>query len=74
TGGGLLCEPENPADLAAKLRQYLLAPELIETHGRQGRQAIHASYAAPRMAQQHVDLYRQVLQPASSSQPVAEQA
>ena len=74
TGGGLLCEPENPADLAAKLRHYILAPDLIETHGRQGRQAIDASYSARQMAQQHVDLYRHFLQPISSDQPVIEPA
>ena len=72
TSGGLLCEPENPADLAAKLREYILAPELCAEHGRRGRQAIHASYAASQMARQHVDLYRHILQGAASTQPIAE--
>ena len=28
TGGGLLCEPNNPADLAAKLREFIVNPAL----------------------------------------------
>ena len=64
TGGGLLCEPENPTDLAARLRDYILNPSLIDQHGRQGRQAIHAHYTAQLMAVEHRDLYRQLCQTA----------
>jgi glycosyltransferase involved in cell wall biosynthesis len=60
TGGGLLCEPENPADLAAKLRQYIANPALIDQHGRRGREIIHAHYTASRMAQEHRELYRRL--------------
>jgi glycosyltransferase involved in cell wall biosynthesis len=60
TGGGLLCDPEDVADLAAKLREYVMAPSLIEEHGRRGREAIHAHYTAPQMAQEHRELYRRV--------------
>ena len=53
TGGGLLCEPENPADLAAKLREFVLNPALVDDHGRQGREAIFQHYSAAQMAAQH---------------------
>ncbi|HZZ30099.1 MAG TPA: glycosyltransferase family 4 protein [Pirellulales bacterium] len=60
TGGGLLCEAENPADLAAKLREYVLNPALAADHGRRGREVIHTHYTAAQMAQEHRSLYRQV--------------
>ncbi len=60
TGGGLLCEPENPADLAAKLREYILAPSLAAEHGQRGREIIHRYYTAEQMAQEHRELYRRV--------------
>jgi glycosyltransferase involved in cell wall biosynthesis len=67
TGGGLLCEPENPADLAAKLRQFILSPTMIDDHGARGRQAIHAHYTAERMAHEHRHLYRRVRAVAGTS-------
>jgi glycosyltransferase involved in cell wall biosynthesis len=60
TGGGLLCEPENPVDLAAKLREYIVNPTLVDDHGRRGREVIHAHYTALRMAREHRQLYRRV--------------
>ena len=53
TGGGLLCEPENPTDLAAKLRELVINPALVEQLGRQGREAIFQHYSAAQMATQH---------------------
>jgi glycosyltransferase involved in cell wall biosynthesis len=61
TGGGLLCEPDSPADLAAKLREYIVDPTLREQHGRRGHEAIHTHYSAAEMAQRHSELYRRVL-------------
>jgi glycosyltransferase involved in cell wall biosynthesis len=60
TGGGLLCAPENPTDLAAKLREYILAPSLAAEHGQRGREIIHRHYTAQQMAQEHRELYRRV--------------
>jgi glycosyltransferase involved in cell wall biosynthesis len=60
TGGGQLCEPENPVDLAAKLRHYILDSALVDEHGRRGRAIIHAQYTARQMAQEHRQLYRRV--------------
>jgi glycosyltransferase involved in cell wall biosynthesis len=60
TGGGISCTPDDPADLAAKLRQLILNPLVTAEHGRRGRQAIHTHHTAGRMAQSHRDLYRRV--------------
>jgi glycosyltransferase involved in cell wall biosynthesis len=60
TGGGLLCEPENPADLAARLREYILAPALVDEHGRRAREIIHTQYTAAKMALEHRQLYRRI--------------
>jgi glycosyltransferase involved in cell wall biosynthesis len=61
SGGGLLCEPENPADLAAKLREFIINPALVDQLGRQGREAIFQHYSAAQMAAGHRALYRRVL-------------
>ncbi len=61
TSGGLLCEPNNPADLAAKLRQFIVDRTLIDEHGRRGHAAIHTHYSAADMARQHRELYRRVV-------------
>jgi glycosyltransferase involved in cell wall biosynthesis len=64
TGGGLLFEPEDVAGLADQLRQYILAPSLIDDHGQHGRAVIHAHYTASQMAEEHRSLYRRVIVPA----------
>jgi glycosyltransferase involved in cell wall biosynthesis len=60
TGAGLLCEPENPADMAAKLREYVAAPTLVDEHGSNGKRAIFMHYSAARMAEEHRSLYRRL--------------
>ncbi len=62
TGGGLLCDANHPADLAAKLRQFIVDPALVGELGRRGREAILAHYSAQQMAQEHRRLYRRVVQ------------
>jgi len=62
TGGGLLCQPLDPTDLAAKLAELLLNPTRREQLGRMGQQAIHARYQAETMARATLALYRQLIQ------------
>jgi glycosyltransferase involved in cell wall biosynthesis len=72
TGGGLLHEPRDAADLAAKLAKLLLNPRQAREHGLAGQQAIHARYHAAQMAQKTLDLYRRLVATAdlaSESQP-----
>jgi glycosyltransferase involved in cell wall biosynthesis len=60
TGGGLLCEPNNPADMAAKLRDFIRNPALAAEYGRRGREAILSHYSADQMARKHRELYRRL--------------
>ncbi|WP_439629643.1 glycosyltransferase family 4 protein [Gemmata sp.] len=50
TGGGLLVEPENPAALAAGLRQMLDDHELRDRCGRAGEAAVRERFTAATMA------------------------
>ncbi len=68
TGGGLLFEPNNPADLAAKLREFISNPALARECGRRGRDAMLAHYSAQQMAQEHRKVYRRVARTAAGQQ------
>jgi glycosyltransferase involved in cell wall biosynthesis len=52
TGGGLLVEPNDPAALAAGLRQLLDDPALRDRHGRAGEQAVRERFTAEVMAKE----------------------
>ena len=60
TGGGLLCEPQNTADLAAKLAELLTDTGRGDRIGEAGQRVIYDRYHAERMAQQTRDLYRRL--------------
>jgi glycosyltransferase involved in cell wall biosynthesis len=61
TGGGLLCEPDNPADLAAVLRRMIQDRELASECGRRAQQAVHQRYNAQVMAQRTIAWYQAVV-------------
>jgi glycosyltransferase involved in cell wall biosynthesis len=61
TGGGLLHEPENPADLADKLAILLRDPQQRHALAEQGQKAVFEHFSAERMAQETMDVYRKVL-------------
>lgn len=50
TGGGLLCAPDDPAALAAALRQVLLDPPAARRMGEAGRQAVLTDFSTDMMA------------------------
>ena len=58
TGGGLLCRPHDPADLAEKLAQLLRDSVHAAELGLRGQRAIMDRYHARRMAELTRDLYR----------------
>jgi glycosyltransferase involved in cell wall biosynthesis len=58
TGGGLLCRPDDPADLAAVLTRFIVEPELGPELGRRAQQAVRERYQARHMARQTIELYR----------------
>lgn len=60
TGGGLLCEPENPSSLAACLRELLLDPERLGDLGRAGREKVLARFSVQRMVEDMTRIYQEV--------------
>jgi glycosyltransferase involved in cell wall biosynthesis len=59
TGGGLLVEPDDPADLARGLRQLLDDRARADELGRRGQEAVHGRFHAERMAQETAVVYAQ---------------
>jgi glycosyltransferase involved in cell wall biosynthesis len=61
TGGGILCEPGNPASLAAALKRMILDPDFAAQCGRRAQQIVHALYNSEVMAQRMIELYESLL-------------
>jgi len=61
TGGGLLCRPHDPDDLADKLAELLSDPIRGTQLGLAGQQAIEDRYHAAAMARQTLELYRRLV-------------
>jgi glycosyltransferase involved in cell wall biosynthesis len=75
TGGGVLCEPENPRSLADKLRELVRDPALADELGLRGQAAVRERFTAETMAAAHRDFYRRVVHgPAVGVQAVGVQA
>jgi len=60
TGGGLLCEPHNGANLAEKLAELLQNPQRARKLGLAGQQAIRDRYHAEVMARRTLSLYEEL--------------
>ena len=65
TGGGLLCRPHDPRDLADKLAELLNDPVRAAQLGLTGQQAIQDRYHAAAMARQTLELYHRLIASAS---------
>ena len=57
TGGGLLHQPHDSADLASKLRHLLTNPREATQLGQRGHETVSSRYTAEKMAQQTAELY-----------------
>jgi len=62
TGGGLLHEPNDAADLALRLAEILEAVDLRRELGDRGRQAVFERFSAAHMAAGTREVYRRVLE------------
>jgi glycosyltransferase involved in cell wall biosynthesis len=60
TGGGLLCRPHDPADLAEKIAELLSDTSRAAELGRAGQRAVHDRYHAAVMARKTLELYQQL--------------
>jgi len=61
TGGGLLCRPHDPTDLAAKLAELLGDAEKADRLGKAGQLAVRDRYHAEAMAQRTLGLYQDLI-------------
>jgi glycosyltransferase involved in cell wall biosynthesis len=59
TGGGLLSEPDDPADLARGLRRLFEDAGLRQELGRKGKEAVRTRFHADRMAEETIAIYSQ---------------
>lgn len=66
TGGGLLCEPDNPAALAAALERVICEPALRERLAAQGRETVLRDFTADRMASDFAAVCEEVLSSAGA--------
>jgi len=70
TGGGLLCEPENPRSLADELARLLTDRELADRLAKAGRQAVLENFSVNRMAGNVAEIYQAIM--AEHSEPNSE--
>lgn len=61
TGGGVLCEPNDPRDLARALAELSRDPARIRQLGSRGRDAVLRDFTAERMAQETATIFRRYL-------------
>ena len=61
TGGGLLCEPDESADLARRLEELMLEPKHAVRLGQAGRIAVQHDFHVQRMADEALTLYDGVI-------------
>jgi len=66
TSGGLLHEPLDAGDLAAKLGELLASPQRAAEMGRAGQAAIRTRFHAQAMAEQTLALYRRLMASAAA--------
>jgi len=61
TGGGILVNPDDPADLARGLYDMLCDPDLRRRCGEQGKEVVHSRFTAANMARETLSVYEKYL-------------
>lgn len=61
---GVFAEPENPEQLAEKIRWMADHPEEIEQMGRRGRAFVESNFSRPALAQRYLDVMEEVVRQA----------
>ena len=59
SGGGVLCEPNNPESLSSALESLLTEPARAEALGEAGRKAVQERFTAPAMARAMLGMFQQ---------------
>ena len=57
TGGGVLCEPDNPASLAAAIEDLLTDPARARALGQEGRRNVFAKFGVGEIARQTLEVF-----------------
>jgi len=57
TGGGVLCEPDDPRSLASAIEELLSDPERSRMLGERGRQAIKEKFRVEQMAEKVIQVF-----------------
>jgi len=60
TGGGVLCEPNDPKALGAAIEELLLDPPRARTLGEAGQNATREKFTARAMAAATLDVFKQL--------------
>jgi len=68
TGGGLLCEPEDPASLAAELQKVLSDDRLADKLGTQARASVTTKFTAEQMAEKVAAICEQLITAGNNEQ------
>lgn len=63
TGGGLLCEPDDPHSLAAAIEELLADPARAREVGLRGREAVLQRYTVERMAEEAGRIFARICAP-----------
>jgi glycosyltransferase involved in cell wall biosynthesis len=61
TGGGLVCEPNNPASLAEALAIFIRDPRRAAETGKTGQRAVAERYSTEMMARRYVEFFRDAI-------------
>jgi glycosyltransferase involved in cell wall biosynthesis len=61
TGGGVLCEPDDPASLAAAIENLLCDPEAAQALGEAGRKVVHKQFHVGRMAKEVAHVFEKAM-------------
>jgi glycosyltransferase involved in cell wall biosynthesis len=60
TGGGILCEPDNPESLAEAIERLLRDPQRIQTLSEAGRRAVFQHFTAEAMARETLRVFSEL--------------
>jgi glycosyltransferase involved in cell wall biosynthesis len=70
TGGGILCDPDDPAALANAIESLLDDPDRARSLGRAGCQAVHERFGAEQIAARLVTTFESLIVPSPKPMPV----
>ena len=74
TGGGLLCEPDDPEALAVAVEELLRDPAAARAMGARGREAVWERFNVARMAADMMKVFEHVVRRSGVQAPLGERS